>query len=187
MLLWPAGVCLQVAACVGVAIARLHDGGLIHGDLTTSNILLLNASTPAAPGPSASAPSPPAPAMTVANSAGTNGSAPNGAAPGATAPGAPGPLAPVAVLIDFGLSFNSTLPEDKAVDLYVLERALLALHSTLNFMVRFQLRCTVTCLQSVAFNGRLHGEVPSNTALGPICSQLQCLTVGFHHKARKDP
>ena len=34
------------------------------------------------------------------------------------------------VLIDFGLSFTSTLPEDKAVDLYVLERALLSMHSS---------------------------------------------------------
>ena len=36
----------------------------------------------------------------------------------------------VQVLIDFGLSFTSTLPEDKAVDLYVLERALLSMHSS---------------------------------------------------------
>ena len=34
------------------------------------------------------------------------------------------------VLIDFGLSFTSTLHEDKAVDLYVLERALLSMHSS---------------------------------------------------------
>jgi tRNA A-37 threonylcarbamoyl transferase component Bud32 len=33
-------------------------------------------------------------------------------------------------MIDFGLAFTSTLPEDKAVDLYVLERALIALHSS---------------------------------------------------------
>jgi TP53 regulating kinase-like protein len=31
-------------------------------------------------------------------------------------------------LIDFGLSFMSNSVEDKAVDLYVLERALLATH-----------------------------------------------------------
>ncbi|KAM0041453.1 putative non-specific serine/threonine protein kinase [Helianthus debilis subsp. tardiflorus] len=34
------------------------------------------------------------------------------------------------VLIDFGLSFVSTLSEDKAIDLYVLERALLSMHSS---------------------------------------------------------
>lgn len=32
------------------------------------------------------------------------------------------------VLIDFGLAFTSTLVEDKAVDLYVLERAFASTH-----------------------------------------------------------
>ena len=32
------------------------------------------------------------------------------------------------VIIDFGLSYVSSLPEDKAVDLYVLERAFLSTH-----------------------------------------------------------
>jgi tRNA A-37 threonylcarbamoyl transferase component Bud32 len=32
------------------------------------------------------------------------------------------------LLIDFGLSYHSTLPEDKAVDLYVLERAFASTH-----------------------------------------------------------
>jgi len=32
------------------------------------------------------------------------------------------------VLIDFGLSYHSTLVEDKAVDLYVLERAFSSTH-----------------------------------------------------------
>ncbi|KAF3597004.1 hypothetical protein DY000_02025991, partial [Brassica cretica] len=71
----------DIAAQIGEAIAKLHDGGLSHGDLTTSNMLVRS---------------------------GTN----------------------QLVLIDFGLSFTSTLPEDKAVDLYVLERALLSMHSS---------------------------------------------------------
>ncbi|XP_044484041.1 EKC/KEOPS complex subunit TP53RK [Mangifera indica] len=71
----------DIAVQIGDAIAKLHDGGLIHGDLTTSNMLIRN---------------------------GTN----------------------QLVLIDFGLSFTSTLPEDKAVDLYVLERALVSMHSS---------------------------------------------------------
>lgn len=65
---------------VGRTIARLHDGGLVHGDLTTSNMMLRQAD---------------------------------------------GQL----VLIDFGLSCNSTLPEDKGVDLYVLERAFASAHA----------------------------------------------------------
>ncbi|RDX76713.1 EKC/KEOPS complex subunit bud32, partial [Mucuna pruriens] len=71
----------NIASQIGDAIGKLHDGGLVHGDLTTSNMLLKN---------------------------GTN----------------------QLVLIDFGLSFTSTLPEDKAVDLYVLERAILSMHSS---------------------------------------------------------
>lgn len=71
----------DIAFQIGVAIGKIHDGGLIHGDLTTSNMLIRS---------------------------GTN----------------------QLVLIDFGLSFTSTLPEDKAVDLYVLERALLSMHSS---------------------------------------------------------
>ncbi|KAL3518539.1 hypothetical protein ACH5RR_021142 [Cinchona calisaya] len=71
----------DIATQIGDAIGKLHDGGLVHGDLTTSNMLVRS---------------------------GTN----------------------QLVLIDFGLSFMSTLPEDKAVDLYVLERALLSMHSS---------------------------------------------------------
>ncbi|KAI3460885.1 hypothetical protein Pfo_017548 [Paulownia fortunei] len=71
----------DIATQIGDAIGKLHDGGLIHGDLTTSNMLIQNGTKQL-------------------------------------------------VLIDFGLSFTSTLPEDKAVDLYVLERALLSMHSS---------------------------------------------------------
>lgn len=44
-------------------------------------------------------------------------------------------LSVVQVLIDFGLSFNSTIPEDKGVDLYVLERAFTSAHSKQTEMV----------------------------------------------------
>lgn len=49
------------------------------------------------------------------------------------------------VLLDFGLGYNSTLPEDKAVDLYVLERAFTAMHSMVGDMVsilEFCIFCT---------------------------------------------
>lgn len=65
---------------IGEAIAKLHDGGLVHGDLTTSNMLLQKSDQQL-------------------------------------------------VLIDFGLAFNSSNPEDKAVDLHVCERALVSAHS----------------------------------------------------------
>ena len=40
------------------------------------------------------------------------------------------------VLIDFGLATVATLPEDKAVDLYVLERAITSAHSQHTALVR---------------------------------------------------
>ena len=41
------------------------------------------------------------------------------------------------VLIDFGLSGTTTLAEDKAVDLYVLERAFISAHAALGDVARF--------------------------------------------------
>jgi TP53 regulating kinase-like protein len=70
----------HVFASLGSILAQLHDLDVVHGDLTTSNILV-------------------------------------GADDQVT-------------LIDFGLAYSSTLTEDKAVDLYVLERAFLATHPT---------------------------------------------------------
>ena len=64
---------------IGEAISKLHDGGLVHGDLTTSNFMVRDD---------------------------------DGAV----------------VVIDFGLSYPSAVPEDKGVDLYVLERAINAAH-----------------------------------------------------------
>ncbi|KAG9306188.1 hypothetical protein G9A89_016092 [Geosiphon pyriformis] len=69
----------EIARRIGVALANMHAADVIHGDLTTSNLLRRE----------------------------SNGSL---------------------VLIDFGLSYVSALPEDKAVDLYVLERAFLSTH-----------------------------------------------------------
>ncbi|KAF8720562.1 hypothetical protein HU200_023818 [Digitaria exilis] len=71
----------DIATQIGNAVGKLHDGGLVHGDLTTSNMIIKSNDNQL-------------------------------------------------VLIDFGLSFTSTIPEDKAVDLYVLERALISMHSS---------------------------------------------------------
>ncbi|XP_006132283.1 EKC/KEOPS complex subunit TP53RK [Pelodiscus sinensis] len=70
-----------LAEKIGEVLARMHDEDLIHGDLTTSNMLLRT----------------PVEELDL-------------------------------VLIDFGLSFISGLPEDKGVDLYVLEKAFLSTH-----------------------------------------------------------
>ncbi|KAF6089641.1 TP53 regulating kinase [Phyllostomus discolor] len=72
---------LGLAQTIGQVLAHMHDEDLVHGDLTTSNMLLR----------------PPPEQLDI-------------------------------VLIDFGLSFVSALPEDKGVDLYVLEKAFLSTH-----------------------------------------------------------
>ncbi|XP_029948016.1 EKC/KEOPS complex subunit TP53RK [Salarias fasciatus] len=73
----------RLAERVGQILARMHDEDVIHGDLTTSNMLLRR---------------------------GTEDGKVD------------------LVLIDFGLSYISALPEDKGVDLYVLEKAFLSTH-----------------------------------------------------------
>lgn len=74
------GLHSQVAPRIGQALAALHTGNLIHGDLTTSNMMLRGTDL---------------------------------------------------VMIDFGLATVSASLEDRAVDLYVLERAILGTHPTI--------------------------------------------------------
>lgn len=74
---------------IGSAIGKMHTNNIVHGDLTTSNMLL-----------------------DPDNEEDSFGSF-------------------KLVIIDFGLSSYSGNAEDKGVDLYVLERALLSTHSTL--------------------------------------------------------
>lgn len=75
----------KVCAELGRVIATIHDAGLVHGDLTTSNFMIRSRGDVAA-------------------------------------------TTPVVAPIDFGLSYGSQSVEDKAVDLYVLERAFLCTH-----------------------------------------------------------
>lgn len=74
---------------IGVELAKMHIAHIIHGDLTTSNMMLRHPSS--------------------------------FHSQDATIP-------TEVVLIDFGLSYRSSLVEDKAVDLYVLERAFTSTH-----------------------------------------------------------
>ncbi|KAG7531576.1 hypothetical protein FFLO_04235 [Filobasidium floriforme] len=76
----------QLMTSIGKTLSTLHLAQIIHGDLTTSNMMLRPAPT---------------------RSAGYE-----------------------IVLIDFGLSSHSNVPENLAVDLYVLERAFASTHPT---------------------------------------------------------
>lgn len=81
---------------MGAAIGALHKAGVVHGDLTTSNLML----------------------RPFANVDG----AVNGSGSG------PVSVEGDVVLIDFGLASQSAQDEDRAVDLYVLERAIASTH-----------------------------------------------------------
>lgn len=70
---------LEICKIIGQQIAVLHDNNLIHGDLTTSNMILSNKDKKV-------------------------------------------------YFIDFGLSFESSKSEDKAVDLHLIKQALEAKH-----------------------------------------------------------
>ena len=81
-----------MAKCVGVAIGKMHDAEIVHGDLTTSNLMVRG---------------------DVATAC----------------------TAPEVVVIDFGLGAMKPTQEDKAVDLYVLERAFISTHPGSEYLV----------------------------------------------------
>lgn len=79
---------------IGMAIGRMHEVGIVHGDLTTSNLMI-------------------------------RGVHDEGMAEGV---GNEKQDEEEIVLVDFGLAGQSSQEEDKAVDLYVLERAFGSTH-----------------------------------------------------------
>jgi len=101
----------KVAYEVGATIARMHNANIVHGDLTTSNILLRNPDIP--DGVSSK------------------------------------DWKPDIVLIDFGLSSTSIKShEDRAVDVYVLERAFITTHVGSEGLVKEALRGYKAACQS---------------------------------------
>lgn len=103
----------SLMTCIGRAVGWLHEIGVVHGDLTTSNLMLR------APTSSSSAPS------TSATAQGKD--APEAVPPASTSASLLQSQWEV-IVIDFGLSSQTTQDEDRAVDLYVLERAFGATH-----------------------------------------------------------
>jgi TP53 regulating kinase-like protein len=96
---------------IGMAVGRLHSIGVCHGDLTTSN-LMLRQPAPTAPSSSETPETPP----TSSTSQTTN------------PPPSSDSLSGAVVIIDFGLASQTVQDEDRAVDLYVLERAFGSTH-----------------------------------------------------------
>lgn len=93
---------------VGAAVGTLHGAGVVHGDLTTSNMMLRPTGG------------------RRRKEGGTTGV--NGEGRGGGGPDVDGVLDGDIVIIDFGLASQGTHEEDRAVDLYVLERAFLSTH-----------------------------------------------------------
>lgn len=94
---------------IGSAVGRLHEIGVVHGDLTTSNLMLRTVGRKNEVG--------------AANEEEEVVESP--AAMGSNEPEKEGEEI---VLIDFGLAAQNSQDEDKAVDLYVLERAFGSTH-----------------------------------------------------------
>lgn len=94
------------------------------------------------------------------------------------------------VLIDFGLSFDSASAEDKAVDLYVLERALLSTHSDLPEMVSTELLILLTIkadeiMKSYTLHCKKKEVIGRLETGGTKCYQKLCLT-SCSEKARQE-
>ncbi len=71
---------------IGKQIGLLHTAGIVHGDLTTSNVIVSPSGTP--------------------------------------------------FIVDFGMSRRSIEPEDRGVDLHLLQRSIVASHNKDNAMIR---------------------------------------------------
>ena len=103
--------CIMLSSSYHLFVIEHLSHGIIHGDLTTSNILLRTCSSTGFYNDDSSTP--------VNNSNEI-----------------------CLVLIDFGLAKNSTSAEERAVDLYVLERALISTHPTLSLNLFWNLFMT---------------------------------------------
>ena len=96
---------------IGVEIAKMHGADIIHGDLTTSNMMLRHPFSFKSPQGA------PIPTELVRRPFWHSGYCAQGIT-----------CHYWQVLVDFGLAYQSALVEDKAVDLYVLERAFSSTH-----------------------------------------------------------
>lgn len=90
---------------IGMAVGRMHEVGVVHGDLTTSNLMLRPRGKTGETG------------MVGGDCEVGSSELDGGEIEGGEV-----------VLIDFGLAAQSSQEEDRAVDLYVLERAFGSTH-----------------------------------------------------------
>ena len=127
----------QVATAVGTAVAIMHKNGIVHGDLTTSNMMirrslvddcgLNNGSEGGNSGGSSSEIS--GSSSSSSNSDSGSGDFGGNNKKGESKSNNTNNTKLSVTLIDFGLGSQAiNNPEDRAVDLYVLERAMASTH-----------------------------------------------------------
>ena len=125
------GQSIAVARRLGEIIAIMHNAGVIHGDLTTSNIMIRNPPS-LRPDINGKGDTDTDANASITEAADREGSvkiweSPKGSEGSGDA--GDGAWSPRLCLIDLGLSASKgASPEEKAVDLYVLERAFAATH-----------------------------------------------------------
>jgi TP53 regulating kinase-like protein len=111
----------DMARHIGTTVGKLHSLGIVHGDLTTSNMMLRSEQKQAAKDDDDDDDDGDGVDNTGMTSSSTR-----------TKTSIPAPKKKNNLtLIDFGLGKNTESAEERAVDLYVLERALLSTHPTL--------------------------------------------------------
>lgn len=110
------GVLRATLRRLGELVGRLHLAGVVHGDLTTSNVMLRRRRR-RRPGEEE-----PSSVHRLDDTTATISAADN------NEDDVEDPLCGELVLIDFGLATQSSSDEDRAVDLYVLERAFGSTH-----------------------------------------------------------
>jgi TP53 regulating kinase-like protein len=113
-------------ARIGRTVGKLHSSGVIHGDLTTSNMMLRP--FPSSSSSSSSTQFPPE--STLESSQSTESAQEQSSSSSSSSSSSPptSHLTGEVILIDFGLATQSVSEEDRAVDLYVLERAFGSTH-----------------------------------------------------------
>ena len=114
----------QICKEIGKSLAKLHDAGIIHGDLTTSNMIYV----PSSSKNQSLASSQPNHQKDFTNN--NNNNIPNKEHERASAAHETNKTGKV-YFIDFGLGFHSSKIEDKAVDLHLIKEALEAKHPSI--------------------------------------------------------
>ncbi|KAF2122951.1 kinase-like domain-containing protein [Lophiotrema nucula] len=128
---------MRLMQMVGRAVGKLHEIGVCHGDLTTSNLMLRTPERKEVVGRG-----PPRMTVSAQREAAMSGQDPPEVIPvQQEETKETNSLEGDVVMIDFGLATQTIHEEDRAVDLYVLERAFTATHPAAEHLFQEVLRC----------------------------------------------